>query len=376
MRDIHYDFPQAVYLLLLLIPLLFLYGWLFYYRQQSTKAYASSSILPQLLKRRSFFFSILKAFALSFAWILACIAFMGPKGNLQYQLISHANQKRNIHTQTQAHSQLPHQTHEVIFLIDASASMSVSDARHHRTRLIAAKEIVEQIISQLIGQTIALDAFTSELTPLVPPTLDYLFVRLVLQQLGINEGDVGGTDLAKVLETLKEKILSTPFSKLYTIILLSDGGDNRIEKLQGQAKEEAIQKVLHIIPNPTELNLRIFTIGMGSKEGGTVPSVTFNGQPIHSRLEEEILKSLAHQERGTYYEANAWPAWNLAQDLINQMKENSPDAEGGESAAVLERKVVPAKQEEISYDFYYQLPLGLAILFLLLYFILPDVHRV
>jgi Ca-activated chloride channel family protein len=372
-RDITYDFPQAAYLLLFIFPAWILYYSLFRYRQRSIQQYANVSTLPHLLRPRSPFLTMIKILALNLAWIFACLAFMNPKGNLQYQSSSTIKASRQV----QGSGTPRHRTHDVIFLIDASASMSVSDMQGNQTRLEAAKEIVGEVISQLRGENVAMYAMTSELIPLVPSTLDYLFARLALRQLKINEGDVEGTNFEKVLTSLKIKVLTAPDSRLYTVILLSDGGDNQIETLQGQTREQAILNIVQIISNLQGLNLRLFTIGVGSKEGGIIPHVTFKGGPVTSKLEDDLLKALANQGRGAYYEARSLPVWNLTQGILNKMGQDpiyEEEAGQGLASTSLARKVIPAKKEEMVYDLYYQIPLGLAILCLLIYFALPDIR--
>ncbi len=92
-------------------------------------------------------------------------------------------------------------------------------------------------------------AFTSELTSLVPPTLDYLFARIMLGELHINEGDVGGTLFAPVLEQLKNKILQDKSAYAHTIILFSDGEDNDVYKNQTPSKKN-MQMILDAMPSP------------------------------------------------------------------------------------------------------------------------------
>ena len=72
--------------------------------------------------------------------------------------------------------------------------MAVVDTRVGESRLDYAKEIIDELVSQLDGEEVALYSLTSEMTLLVPPTNDYLYLRLMLHQVGYNEGDVYGTD--------------------------------------------------------------------------------------------------------------------------------------------------------------------------------------
>lgn len=361
-----YDFRQAGYLLWLSIPLSLLYWSLFRYRQSALQSYAPSTIISQLLLPRSKPLAILKTIGLNMSFILACFALMGPK--IESQKVFQSNSSLT-QIQTLTKNILPqYKAHDVIFLIDTSASMTVPDTKNGQTRLATAKEIVEEVINLLHGESVGLYAFTSELVPLSPPTLDYLFVYLQLNQMGINEGDVEGTHFLPVLHSLKTKISPSP-NKLHTIILISDGGDNSIEQLEGSAKEKAIQSLLEIIPNPVELNLRLFTVGVGSEKESVIPDVEMNGKPVYSKLNTQLLKLLAEHGRGSYYEANQWPSWDLAHDLLSKMEQDSLYVEQSSG-----RKNSKEKQTETTKSLYYQIPLGLAIILLCAYLILPDVR--
>lgn len=364
-RDITFDWPHGGLLLFMLLPIAIGALSLARYRRHQQDAYAPSPVLSQLLVPRSPLLQQAKIFGWIAIWTLCCFALMGPFGNIRYP---------SLHSSSAASADArPHYIpHEVIFLVDTSASMGVPDGAEGETRLDQAKGIMEDIIRQLKGQTISLYAFTSELSALVPPTVDYLFVRLSIKELHLDEGDVGGTLFAPVLTALKQQAFPEPSPKRYTLIMLTDGGDTQLESLQGEALEKEKQSILTAISNPQQLHLRLFTIGLGSSQPQTIPHVSSNGQPVLSQQEPEILKQLAAAERGKYYNAQEETSWDLSQDIIAQMG-NDPlttqqDYQG-------ERQVAKVKREDIIVDLYYQIPLGLALVFYLMNLLLPDVRR-
>lgn len=360
MGDFKFDFPQAAWLLALTPLLAFCLLWLFRYHQRIVQLY-NPEHATQLVYPRSKTISFLKSIAWLLVWICACIALMGPKGNLKYlpnpnESFSSKIDKRPIQ--------------EIIFLVDTSASMSIPDGRNNIPRLSNAKEIMDEVTSQLKGQYVSLYAFTSQLTPLVPPTLDYLFTRLIINQLDINAGDVGGTNLTRVLESLKQKLFAETTTKLYTLILLSDGGDNVIEKMEGKNKQQAIAQLASIFADHPGIDLSFSTVGIGSIAGDNVPGILFGGQPVHSVLEQDVLKQLAIRGGGDYYQANEWNTWNLAQNLVAKAEQQAKKAQTSPLSG--ERVVKPVQEEDISYDLYYQIPLGIALLLLMIIYILPN----
>jgi len=357
--DVPFHFPQAAFLILLLIP--FIWGELALtrYRNQQQQLYASSdALLSRLLVPRSRGIRWMKVGGWALVWTLLCLALMDPFSKRYSPSLSSFAKPSIV-------------LHEVIFLVDTSASMRVPDGREGQTRLQKAKEIMEQVLSQLKGQMVSLYAFTSTLTPVVPATLDYLFTRLAIKELQIDQGDVGGTRFAPVLATLKAQAFLTPSQKYYSVIMLTDGGDTQLETLKGDAREEERERILHALSDSPSYHVRLFTIGLGSQHLKRIPQVTFEGKPVFSQLEPEILQQLAEKERGKYYVANEWSSWDLAEELMTTIKENVISSLGMQS----QRQVVPVKKEDLIVDLYYQIPLGFALLFYLLNVFLPDVRH-
>ena len=363
-REILFYLPQASVLLLFLLPLMYGQWALQRYRQHQIQAYASESLISHLLVPRSSQLTYTKIGGWICIWGLICLAGMEPFGNIRYSSLTHSDSNPQAHAQV-----IPH---EVIFLVDTSASMGVPDSPEGETRLEESKVIMEDIIRQIRGQTLSLYAFTSELSAVVPPTVDYLFIRLSIKELHIDEGDVGGTRLAPVLTALQQQVFPQPSSKRYTLILLTDGGDTQLEILTGAAREKEIQSILTAIPHPQETHLRLFTIGLGSSKPHVIPHVTNQGKPVLSKLESDILKQLAEKERGKYYKAQDWTSWNLAQEIVSQMDE---DFVNEPQDFKKEKQVKAINPEEVSVDLYYQFPLGLALLFYFINLLLPDVRR-
>lgn len=357
-RDLYFDNPKFAYLLLLLVLLIFLMRSLALYRQRQLELYAAPQHWNKLVYPRSRVLTYAKNISWAIVWVCACFALMGPKGNLHYLSVEEA-----------AISTVPKRIpHDVIFVVDTSGSMGTTDLPNGQSRLTKAKELMREILNQLDGQNVSLFSLTSELVPLVPSTTDYLFTRLVIDQLHLNESDIGGTNFTTSLEMLRDKIFSTPTSKLRTVILLSDGGDNQVEQLEGQAKLQAIQKIAATIPNPEQQHLRLYTIGIGSKSGGIVPNATFHNKPVTSKLQTELLKELAKDERGHYLETEDKNTGELLYLLMSKLNQDPRY----EEHLSFNREVLTAKASDILYDLYYQIPLGLAFLFLLLAYRLPD----
>lgn len=356
--------PEFGLFIFLLIPFLFTQFLLAYHRNKVLSTYTSTKLLSHLLMPRSHLLRWTKGIMWAMIWILICLALMQPYGNVRYPSLSNQSPSKTVTAQI-----IPR---EIIFLIDTSASMAIQDESEEQTRLEIAKEISKDVISQLQGQAISLFAFTSQLTNVVPPTLDYLFFRLSLGDLHINQGDIGGTAFAPILTALREESFPEKSEKHYTILLLSDGGDTQLENSSQANRKKIEDSILNALPDPNAFHLQLFAVGIGSLKPQKIPKVTYEGKPVFSQLQPDILKQLAHRGRGNYYQAENWTSWDLAQELIVRMNENK----GFHSQKSQEsQKTLNEGSEEMIVDDYYQIPLGLALLFYWLNLILPDVRR-
>lgn len=361
MRDLVFEFPQAGYLLVIFFAIIGLQLFLHYDRLRRVQTYAVPHLLASLLIPRSNLISFAKTGAWGAVWILACFALMTPEGNIRYLPTTNLSL---------GNAEAAKNTHQVIFLVDTSSSMTVSDGSNGQTRLSEAKEIMQNVMSQLKGSSVAVDAFTSVLTPVVPPTLDYLFTRLMIKELHANEGDVGGTDFKPVLVGFKNKVLADSTAYTSTVFLLSDGGDNEMYAGK-QPSNEALDSILNDLPNPDTFHLKMYTIGLGRPTPSLIPRVTTaDGKPVSSQLQPELLEKLAERGKGQYFAAYQWNHWELAEKLMQVIKQ--AQEENRLEATHLKREVAPIKQDEKIADLYYQIPLGLAILLLLAGLILPD----
>ncbi len=362
-QDIRYGFPEAAYLFFAVPLFLWLFWSLFQYRLRRQMHFASPEILKVILIPRSSPLFWGKSLAFCFAWIFAALALMQPMGYGYYPAGTTSIQS-STHSQQAVRQR---KAHEIILLIDASSSMSIADSRNNTTRLSFAKEIADAIVSRLKGQTAALVAFTSQITQLAPPTTDYLFVRQMLRELLINEGGIPGTSLIDALKELRQRFFSEPSTLRKTVVLISDGGDTDIEASQGAEREKFIKRMLEPLEDSERNNLQVFTIGVGSVQGAAIPNISFEGKPVLSVLDADLLQKISKEGRGKYYFANEMSPINLAAEIVNAMGEESPAAR----KETLEQ--VTNREDDLVHDFYYQIPLGLAILLLTGVLLLPDV---
>lgn len=301
---------------------------------------------------------------LSLSWILATVALAGPAGRAELSGGGSGGGELAWLDGEEGGDEVEvrQRAHEVIFLLDASASMGVADTRVGTTRLEVAKEIIDEIVGRLHGDSVALYAFTSEVTQLVPSTVDYLFLRLLLRRVGINEGDVAGTDFAEALDGVARRHFDPRLQKQRTLVIFTDGGDTKLEAAKGEEREQQLRALLGRVPQSDRIST--YCVGLGSHGGEVIPGVTFGGKPVRSTLDESFLARLAEEGRGKYYFADDYSAMSLADALVAEFHERAEEEEGIaiEVSGLLQSTGGGDEPQEWILKRYFQLPLLFAIL--------------
>jgi Ca-activated chloride channel family protein len=348
-------YPQAISLMGFLA--IFLFGWiqLTHYRKKIQKLYnATPTILSVLLHPRPA--NIQRALYIGwiFIWILCCIALMSPYQEKSSLFSSNTTSKISI-------------PEEIIFLIDTSASMRVRDGEQQKTRLEEAKSIIEDIVTHLKGETVSLYAFTSELTPVVPSTLDYLFMQLAVRDLHIEQGDVGGTQFFPVFQALQKQLSSLAENKKYSLIVLTDGGDRALDFLEDTEKEKKEELLLKEFPL-LENHIGFYIIGIGSVIPKIIPKVEMNGKPVFSGLQSSFLEKWAKKQQGKYEKGDEGSSLQTAQKIIQHIQLKK-------SVALATAPFFNQKEHTTFIHQYYQIPLGLALLWYGCNLLLISIYR-
>lgn len=328
---------SAAYLFCFLPILSLLWYWKGLYIRHSIAKWISPHLqrrVMQMADRRSL---LLELIFWNSIGALLILALMDPRGDPHYLT-------------TQKAVSIP--AGEVIFLIDASASMAAKDTRTGQSRFEIAKEIAQQAIEQLSGNSIALFAFTSQLTPLSPLTPDLLFVHMMVSQLSINEGGSTGTDLYKALNELIPTLKQNQLPK--TVVLISDG-----EGTEGNSPENMDALIDQLV----RLNTTIEVVGMGSESGGIVPGLTYQGKPVRSQPDFSLLQQIAARGRGNYLDGFSNSSLALASELSHYVRSaNHGSVIAGTST-----------QAEVLYAHYRAYPVIAALVLIVIYRFFPAV---
>ena len=311
-------------MIFIIFPILLLFIYIFGMKKRR-------KILHYLEMRDNRFIAIIKGVFLVLGALLVVFALLSPQKQLDDEEIKVKG--LNIYA-----------------LIDTSRSMMTEDV--YPNRLEMTKKVLGNIISQLKGDRIGFIPFSDSAYIQMPLTDDYGITKNYINALDSNLISGGGTQLYQALE-LAEKSFEEIQSSNKTELILSDGGD--FDK-----------KSLDFIK---EHKINVYAVGVGTNGGTIIPEykngqkVGFikdnSGSAVISKLNSSFLKEISEKGGGKYYEVN-----NL-QDTTSHFSND---------IANLERK--NNRSENIkNYKKYYQIPLGIGIVLIVLGYLLKEVKR-
>jgi Ca-activated chloride channel homolog len=181
---------------------------------------------------------------------------------------------------------------DIVLAIDTSKSMLSTD--YAPNRLTRAKLAAQDILDSMKGDRIGLIAFAGTAQVEAPLTTDYQTVLDAITQLDTKTVERGGTDITSAIHAA-ELALGRSEGSYRALVLLTDGEDLE-ENAIAAAKDAA------------SFGIRIFTVGIGTKEGALIPVDPDrqellrdrDGQTVRSRLDESRLRAIAEQTKAFY----------------------------------------------------------------------------
>lgn len=214
---------------------------------------------------------------------------------------------------------------DILIAVDTSRSMLAEDLQPDR--MTRAKLAIRDLLARSTGDRKGLIAFAGSAFLQCPLTVDE---GAFIESLDIIDVDLipqGGTDLAGAIEVAIESFDSGEGAHR-VLIVFSDGEDHGEEALEAAKRAE-------------EEGIRIFTVGVGTRDGAALfvrdargnrtPIRDENGTAVISRLDETLLQRVAGAGGGfhvrladartidTLYERGLEPLPKLAQE-VRQVK--------------------------------------------------------
>lgn len=187
---------------------------------------------------------------------------------------------------------------DIMIVMDVSGSMRAIDPTPQQTRfgpkdsrMEVAKETVDEFITSRENDRIGIVVFSGHAHLVCPPTLDYGVLKTFLKHVEINLKDPAtaiGSAIGIAVNHLKDSE-----SRSKVIVLVTDGENNagKIHPLTAASVAE-------------EFGVKVYTIGIGRKQGALWPVNTIFGasfQPAPFGLDEETLVRIADRTGGRYF---------------------------------------------------------------------------
>ena len=180
---------------------------------------------------------------------------------------------------------------EAIIAMDVSNSMLANDVRP--SRLDKSKMLVSNMVDEMKDDKVGLIVYAGQAFVQLPITNDYVSAKMFLDGIDPSMIATQGTDIATAIE-LGMKSFTQKKDVSRAIFLITDGEDN--EGGAVEAAKEAATRGIHV-----------YVLGVGSPDGAHVPIpgttqyfIDEQGNPIVSRLSEEMCRQIAHAGQGAY----------------------------------------------------------------------------
>jgi Ca-activated chloride channel family protein len=243
------------------------------------KRFVDKELLKKLSPNRSLFKSVLKVLVLCLA--IACLSFalVNPKIGTKLETVK----REGV---------------DIVFALDVSKSMLAEDIAPNR--LEKSKQLISQIINSLAGDRIGIIGYAGSAFPQVPITTDFSSAKLFLNGMNTDMVSSQGTAITQAIE-MAQTFYDDEDQTNRVLFIISDGEDH--EGNVSVIAEEAAEK-----------GIRIFTIGVGTLEGGPIPikengvlqyyKRDQNNEQVITRLSEETLKEIAKTANGEYIDGS------------------------------------------------------------------------
>ncbi len=240
---------------------------------------------------------------------------------------------------------------DLFVAMDVSLSMKAEDIRP--SRLEKAKRDVSELLKKLSGDRVGLIVFAGDAFVQFPLTTDYSAADLFISAVDVDAVPVPGTMIGSAIE-LALKSFSTDLPTQKAIVVVSDG-----ENTEGD--------VMGAVEDAKKAGVRIYSVGMGTPEGGPIPIYDQNGvrtdykrdqsgNIVLTKLDESTLQQIAAASGGSYHRGTS--AGNEIDDIFKEL-------------ASLQKTEFSAKQVT-GFEPRYQYPLAIALLLLIIDLLLTE----
>ena len=287
--------PIYFYGLTMLIVALGLFLWRVFWQKSVQKKFFSKRALDRLGPNQS----LIKSWIKFVVWAL-CIAAL---------IIALVNPKLGTKIET-----VTRQGVDVVFAVDVSKSMLAEDVAPNR--LEKSKQLVTQIINNLVGDRVGVIGYAGSAFPQVPITTDFASAKLFLNNMNTYMVSSQGTAINEAIN-LSKTYYNDQEQTNRVLFIVSDGEDHQEQDQDAVAAAVAS-------------GIQIYTIGVGSSAGAPIP-IKRNGilqyykrdqanNQVITKLNAQNLQNIAEWGQGIYIDGTQTKeVVAQVQDILNAM---------------------------------------------------------
>ena len=289
-NGITFAYPWILYFLIL-VPALPVWYWMKGKQRQPSITYSSLKVFKEIPASWREKFRHIPVILRTLALFLLIVALARPQSY---------NSGENIYTEGI----------DIAMVLDISGSMLAEDLKPNRIE--AAKQVIDNFISNRTSDRIGLVIFARQAFTQCPLTIDYGVLRHLLSKVEpgmIEDGTAIGNAIADGVNRLKDGK-----AKSKIIILLTDGMNNAGEIDPLTAAQIA-----------KTFGIRIYTVGVGAKGEAPYPVQTPFGvryQMIPADIDEGMLQQIADITGGAYFRATDTKALKEIYDKIDRLEKS------------------------------------------------------
>ncbi len=202
---------------------------------------------------------------------------------------------------------------DIMLVLDTSGSMQAQDFQP-KNRLYVAKEVVKEFISKRKHDRIGLVVFSAQALSQCPLTLDYDVLRSLVDRVDfgmLQDGTAVGVALATACNRLKDSK-----AKSRVVVLLTDGQNNT-----GIISPETAANIAR------SLGIKVYTIGVGTRGLAPFPvdDPVFGRRLVQMQvnIDEEMLQKIAKATSGEYFRATDAEELKAIYDRIDALEKTT-----------------------------------------------------
>lgn len=323
----HADHLWALGILPILI-LFFILTW--YARKRAIARFGDTALMQKIIPQLSKYKHSLKFGLLLLGLSMLIIGWANPQWGMKKEKVKRKSS-------------------DIFIALDISQSMLAEDVRP--SRLDRARQFAQNLVKKLKGERIGTIIFAGNAYLQMPLTTDYAAAQLFLKSANPNMAPSQGTAISDAIDLAERSFAED--NKYHKALVIITDGENHDQETMDRARTAA------------ENGLLIFTVGVGTTEGGFIPLDLGDGRtdykrdqtgnPVRSRLDPQLITKLADAGNGA--------AFNLTDDtneVVRQLRERIDKIEKRE-----------LEQRSFSeYNSYFQYFIALALLFIIIEFLL------